>query len=322
MPILQGGTVLGIFVAAEFTAADEQRLQESLTRSALVSLVVLFIAVAGAWAAMGRGLRPLRAVTEAAREIEETDLSRRIEARGRDEIADLARMFNGMLDRLERAFTTQRHLLSDAGHELRAPITVIRGHLEVMGRDPEDVAATVRLVIDELGRMERMVDDLLTLAQLEQPDFLQPEPVPVATMMEETFAKASALGPRRWQLTSEARGIALLDRHRVQQALMQLAQNAVQYTPRGTLVELGSRDFGGQIQFWVRDQGPGVPPEDRERVFQRFARGRDARRSHEGAGLGLSIVSGIASAHGGDVRVEAPADGGARFVLTLPRAGP
>jgi two-component system OmpR family sensor kinase len=319
VPVVHGQTLLGTFVVAEFTAAREERVEENIRRSALVSALVLLLAVVGAWFAMGRGLRPLRAVSAAAREIEETDLSRRIPASGRDEMADLARTFNGMLDRLERAFSTQRHLVSDAGHELRTPITVIRGHLEVMGTDPEDVDSTVTLVIDELARMNRMVEDLLMLARLESPDFLIPEPVTVTTMLEETFDKASALGRRRWTLDSGATGTAHLDRQKIQQALMQLAKNAVQYTPEDTLVQIGSRDAGDDIELWVLDEGPGVPADERERIFDRFARGRGARRHHEGAGLGLSIVAGIAAAHGGGVRVEAPSAGGARFVITVPR---
>ena len=148
---------------------------------------------AGGYLAMGRALRPLRAVTETARTIQETDLSRRIEVTGSDEVAVLARTFNAMVERLEQAFAHQQTFLRMVGHELRTPITIVRGHLELMGDDPEERRETVALVTDELDRMSRMVNDLLVLARAEQPDFLRLAEVDVAAMMTDLYAKASAL---------------------------------------------------------------------------------------------------------------------------------
>ena len=119
------------------------------------------------------GARPAAALGDTARSISETDLSRRIPVTGNDEIAELARTFNAMLDRLERAFATQRAFVSDASHELRTPITIVRGHLELLGDDPEERRETVALVTDELDRMSRFVDDLLLLARAEREDFLR-----------------------------------------------------------------------------------------------------------------------------------------------------
>ena len=147
-----------------------------------------------------------------------------------------------MLDRLEEAFASQKAFISDAGHELRTPITIIRGHLDVMGDDPEERRETLELVGDELDRMGRLVNDLLLLAKASRPDFLQPETIDLDDLTRELFAKASALAParlatrRRW-----ARGRIVADRQRLTQAMMNLSQNAVTHTARGRRDRAGLR---------------------------------------------------------------------------------
>jgi two-component system OmpR family sensor kinase len=221
-----------------------------------------------------------------------------------------------MLDRLERAFDAQRHFLDDAGHELRTPLTIVRGHLELLEDDPAKRRRTIELVLDEVKRMGRIVDDLIVLAKSEEPDFLQLEPVDVATLTNELHEKASALGPRAWRIDAVGRGIIVADRQRLTQAVVQLAQNAVEHTGAGAEIGLGSRVSPGQARFWVRDTGSGVAPGDRERIFERFERGGEA--NHEGAGLGLAIVSAIARAHGGRPELEGAAGAGATFSITVP----
>ena len=161
----------------------------------IVGAVTLLGAVGAAWLVAGRILRPLRDITETARTITETDLSQRIPHRGGDgdELGDLVATVNGMLDRVENGVAAQRRFVDDAGHELRTPITIIRGHLDVLDpTDPVDVTSTVSLVDNELERMNRMVSDLLLLAQSEQPAFLHPEPVDVAALTTDTFDKVAA----------------------------------------------------------------------------------------------------------------------------------
>ncbi|MDT3438886.1 ATP-binding protein [Pseudofrankia sp. BMG5.37] len=239
---------------------------------------------------------------------------------GRDEITELARTFNGMLDRLEQAFATQRAFVDDAGHELRTPITIIRGHLELLGDDPDERAETVALVLDELDRMSRMVDDLLVLAKAEQPDFLRREPVDLAVFTTDLFVKARALAPRAWRLQGVGDGRLFADRQRLTQALLQLAQNATQHTRTGGAIGIGSAVDDHVARFWVTDSGPGVAPADRARIFERFARGAPTRppaAAGGGAGLGLAIVRAIATAHGGAVRVSGEPGEGATFALEL-----
>jgi DNA-binding response OmpR family regulator/HAMP domain-containing protein len=167
---------LGVFVVAQFRDLAREEVGDVVNVAVIVGFGTLLVASVVAAIAAGRILAPVRLVTETARTISETDLSRRIPAPGTDdEIATLAATFNGMLERLEHAFATQRNFVDDAGHELRTPITIIRGHPELLGDDPQDRRETVALVTDELDRMNRMVDDLLVLARLQRPDFLDLE---------------------------------------------------------------------------------------------------------------------------------------------------
>ncbi|MDP9397246.1 MAG: HAMP domain-containing histidine kinase [Actinomycetota bacterium] len=223
-----------------------------------------------------------------------------------------------MLERLEHTFASQREFLQDAGHELGTPITTVRGHLELMSDDPDQRRETLALVTDELERMGRLVDDLLMLARSQRRDFLRLEDVDVAQLVQEATDKAVALAPRAWRVDEVAEGIACADRHRLTQALVQLASNAVQHTGSGDEIGLGSRAEGRHLSLWVRDTGPGVPPSEAEHIFEHFARGRSARRRSEGAGLGLPIVRAIAEAHGGHVALHSRPGGGATFTLVLP----
>lgn len=318
-PVRTDGGPEGTFVVARFVSAERAEVLATVEVAGAVIGVLLLLASLLAWAATGRALAPVRLLTETARGLSDTDLGRRIPVPDSgDEVAELTTTFNDMLDRLERTFASQREFVQDAGHELRTPITIIRGHLELMGDDPVARRETVELVLDELQRMSRLVDDLLLLARADRRDFLVLAPVDVAHLTVEAADKARALGPRAWQLDEVAQGCLCGDRQRLTQALVQLAANAVQHTGPEDTVALGSRRDAGQVRLWVRDTGPGVPDEDREHIFQRFGRGRRARRRSEGAGLGLPIVRAIAEAHGGRVDLDSRPGQGATFTLVLP----
>ncbi|GIH28778.1 two-component sensor histidine kinase [Acrocarpospora phusangensis] len=305
----------GHFVVAVFYDRHREEVVEAVRVLAFTALAALALAGAAGWFVAGRVLAPVRLVRQAAARItDSSDLTRRLHVPGNDDVAALAATFNHMLDRLERAFAVQREFVDDAGHELRTPITVIRGHLELMGED--DRHETIALVTDELARMNRIVDDLLTLAKAEQPDFLSPEEVELADLTVSVVAKARALGDRRWRVEEVAEERVLADRQRLTQALVQLTANAVRHTRTGDLVAVGSSVRDGLVRLWVRDSGPGVPAEDRERIFERFVRG--GSRTGEGAGLGLAIVRSIAEGHGGTVGVEESPGGGALFVMRFP----
>ena len=306
----------GAFVAAVLTGQSQAGIWRVTGLQAEVGAVALLLGSALAWLAGGRVLRPVRDTTDLARRITDTDISGRIPSRGQNEISELARTLNRMLDRLEAALTAQRRFLADASHELRTPITIIQGNLDTLTATGEEDARTLAIASDELARMTRLVDDLTLLANSERPDFLRPEAVDVAALTVSLAVKADALDEGRFVLAETAKGTVVLDPQRITQAVMQLAANAVAHTPPGTVVEIGSVITGTHVEFRVADAGPGIPSQFRERVFERFAR-LDPRRT-EGTGLGLSIVAAICAAHEGSVRLTGRPGGGAAFCLSIP----
>jgi signal transduction histidine kinase len=312
-----------VFVVAIFMDPEFAEIDRVLQSGGIVFVSVFVVASGVAWFAAGRILRPVRLLTETANSISESNWTQRIPVTGTDEIAGLTRTFNAMLDRLQESFTTQRRFLDDAGHELRTPITIIRGHLEVMGEDPEEREEVKLLVLDELERMSRIVDDLLLLARAEQAGFLVVRPLDVSELTDEIVTKASAMSSEReWRLQEKAFVVVRADRHRLTQALMNLVRNAIEHSPEDSRITIGSRDAGDWVHFWVRDEGEGIPPDERERIFDRFVRGKVGHGPTDGAGLGLSIVKAIVESHGGSVRVSSRLGAGSTFTLTIPVAGP
>jgi two-component system, OmpR family, sensor kinase len=322
VPISIGGRQRGVFVVTAAVTREEQEVTEALRITSIVSVAVLVLASGIAFLVAGRVLSPVRQLTETARAISESDLTRRIPVEGSDELAVLAATFNAMLDRLEDAFATQKDFVGDAGHELRTPITVIRGHLELLGDSPGEREEIVELVCDELDRMGRLVDELLLLAKAQRPDFLRLEYVDLDVLTDELMAKAKALADRQWELEAVGTGRLTADRQRLTQAMMNLARNAAEHTSTGDRIGLGSSLDDGHARLWVSDSGPGVPAADRARIFERFARGRGRRPASDGAGLGLAIVKAVAEAHGGRVTLESKPGEGATFAVIMPTEPP
>jgi len=320
VPVRIGNSPKGVFAVTIDLAAERAEVADAVRIAAGVSIVVFLGAALAVFASVGRMLAPVRDLTITARSITESDLAKRIEVEGEDELAELARTFNEMLDRLESAFGSQRRFLSDAGHELRTPITIVRGHLEVMGDDPEERRETVELVTDELDRMARLVDDLLLLARAQRPDFLRPEPITLEDFGEEMVAKASAIAPRKWWLERGDPAVIEADRQRLTQAVLGLAQNAADHTREDDEIAFGAEHRDGEARLWVRDTGPGIDYDDQSRLFDRFQRGRGAAR-REGIGLGLALVRAIAEAHGGRVELSSRPGRGATFTVVLPTRG-
>jgi two-component system, OmpR family, sensor kinase len=313
---LVGGEQKAVFVAAQFTDLRRVAVERPvLAASAVEAGVGLISASILAWVLTQKMTRPVTEMTGTVRSITAGDLANRVPVGGDDELGRLAETFNDMLDRLEDAFETQRRFLADAGHELRTPLTIIRGHLELMGDDPDERVATKALVTEELDRMARMVDDLLTLARSERPDFLRRAFVDVDDLVASTYRKMRALGDADWQVGDVAVGIAWLDAERIGQALLALADNAVGHA--GGTITVGSRISEGTLSLWVGDTGPGIEPEELEGIFDRFHRGKGSR-DRRGSGLGLAIVKSIAVAHGGDVRAESVVGVGTRFTIDIP----
>jgi signal transduction histidine kinase len=215
----------------------------------------------------------------------------------------------------------QRQFLDDAGHELRTPITIVRGHLELMdATDSSDVAETRTLALDELDRMQRLVDDLVVLAKAQRPDFVRPEPVEVDRLIDDVMDKARPLGDRDWQIDARVDVMLELDGQRITQALLQLISNAIRFTAPGQTIAIGGRIDDGTLQLWVRDTGSGIAPDEAEKIFERFGRAAIGRGG-EGSGLGLAIVRAIAEAHHGRIVLYSTPGHGATFVIEIPATG-
>lgn len=319
VPVRSDGRRVGTFVVTSALGEERDEVSDAVRVAAAISLAVLLGVSALVFLIVGRILKPLRALGETARSIDtDRELTRRIEVSGDDELADLGLAFNAMLDRLETAFELQREFVSDAGHELRTPITIIRGHLQLLAEHPTEQRETLAIVGDELDRMSRFVEDLLTLAKARRPDFLLLADVDLDLLSEELLDKARAIAPRRWRLERVGIGLIRADRQRLTQAVTNLAQNAVEHTAEGEEIVLGSELREGEARLWVADHGPGIPESEQAAVFERFKRLDGARRGSEGAGLGLAIVRSIARAHGGEVTLESEPGRGSRFTITIP----
>jgi two-component system OmpR family sensor kinase len=316
---LTGWAEDGLFVVANFPALERTEIDDAVGTQALTQFGAIIVALLIGLVLADRVLRPLRSLADTAKTISETDLTRRIPVRGRDEASRIAATFNDMLGRIHRAFTAQRQFLDDASHELRAPLTVIRGHVEMLEfeTEPEERRAMIMLITDEIERMSRIVEDLLLLAKAERPDFFTMDRVDVGELTADVFRKAAVLCTRDWQLGSTADAVIRADAQRLTQAMMQLAQNACAHTPEGASIRIGSHVEDGSVHLWVHDTGAGVPRGHERRIFERFVKGPDQR---EGSGLGLAIVAAIARAHGGLARV-APSLDGANFEIVVPREG-
>ncbi|SPT60394.1 MULTISPECIES: sensor histidine kinase [Actinomadura] len=287
---------------------------------AVLALAVLLLAGFAAWVTwrvVGRTLGPVEAIRAQLAEISATDLSRRVpEPAGEDEIAQLARTANETLDRLERAVGRQRQFASDASHELRTPIAGLRANLEDASMHPEDndLRAVVSSALRDTDRLESIVTDLLLLARIGTGGTAVQRPVDLSELAE------AEIGRRAFTLkivTEIAGGVTVRGvRMQLVRLLGNLLDNAERYADTRITVELSAAD--GLALLTVTDDGAGIAPADRERVFERFTRLDTARsRDAGGTGLGLAIAREIAQAHGGTLRVE-DHPSGARFALRLP----
>ncbi len=318
IPINTTEETLGVFVIAHATAGEREEAIEALDVIVEVLIFMLTIAFFLAWLVSGRILSPIKQLAKIVKSINQSDLSQRIEVQGEGELAELGNTFNDMMNRLESSFATQRDFINNAGHELRTPITIIRGHLELIDNDPQAQQETINLVIDELDRMNRMVEDLVLLAKAERPDFLETEVVDITSVTQELFTKIKTLGERKWRLEKIGRGVMIVDRQRLTQAIINLANNALQHTSPRSLIALGSRTTNKSVEFWIRDTGEGIELGEQKRIFERFARVKNTRRRSEGSGLGLSIVKAIVEAHGGSINLQSYLGIGSTFTLIFP----
>ena len=293
------------------------------------ALGVLFVASLGVgWVVAGRVLRPIGRITAVARDIQATDLSRRIELPGPDdELKQLGDTFDAMLARLDAAFAAQRQFVADASHELRNPLAIIRTNVDVAladpRADPEDLRHTIVVVKRASDRMARLVDDLLALARRQEP-ILEHEPVDLGVAVTEASDDFVVPAAARNIVLDRAiaPGVVVTgDRDALKRAVANLLENAVRLAPEGSRIRLATGGEGNQAWIAVADEGPGIAPEDQPHVFDRFWRADKGRsRADGGTGLGLAIVRQIAEGHGGQIRLRSKVGVGSSFVIWLPVA--
>ncbi len=312
-------------------AAPTDHLEAVLDRFLiLVGLLALAGAAAAAglgWWLAGRAVRPVMQVIQQAELLEMSRGEHRIMAEAdTEELARLVSVLNAMLARIDEAFENQRRFLADAGHEIRTPLTILRGDLDVAlrrRRSPEEYEAVLRQTLGDLKEVSSLADDLITLARSESGG-LEPHPaeMPVRRLLgrvAEKYARVAEEAGIEMTLDIDDRLVVYADPGLLERALGNLVDNAIKYGRRGGGVSVSARsEGGGGFGVTVRDDGPGIPSEERERLFERFYRGEAGRRSVRGSGLGLAIVKAIVEAHGGQVSLQSEPGRGTSIHLSLP----
>jgi signal transduction histidine kinase len=323
----------GDFQAADITDVQEyvnySTLETLRTYSAIALAALFVLSLFIGWWVAGRALRPVGAITATAREISATDLSRRIPDPGpRDEMGILTETINGMLARIEQAFTQQRDLVDDVSHELRNPVAVIQSNVDaVLSHDdvsPEERAHASAVVQRATSRMTSLLEDLLATARARSGAFAEQQ-VDVSAATRDTVDDVTVLAAdRELRLTVRlAPGPTVIaDAQALSRAIGNVLSNALRLAPPHSEVTVASGSEAGWAWVAVRDEGPGIAAEERERVFHRFGRGSSSAVS-EGHGLGLAIARQVLEAYGGRVALHSEVGVGSTFVLWLPdRASP
>ncbi|MFE4977587.1 sensor histidine kinase [Kitasatospora sp. NPDC056651] len=310
---------------AYYLARSDSALNTLLRKSLTMLVCLAIIAFAAGYALAGRVLRPLGRITRTARDVASSDLHRRIELDGPDdELKELADTFDGMLDRLDRSFDSQRRFVANASHELRTPLAINRTLLEVQLSDPgasQDLQQLGRTLLATNERSEQLVEGLLLLARSEN-ELTERRPVELSEVatraLEQTRAEADK---REVELRSKldpamAAGNGVL----LERLALNLLQNAVRYNTPGGWVELATTAVPGGGELVVSNTGPVVPGYELEHIFEPFRRikGADRTRSDKGVGLGLSIVRSVVRAHGGTIEATPRAGGGLTMRVRIP----
>jgi two-component system OmpR family sensor kinase len=322
-PIVAGEKQLGTFRVADPRAPIE-RAQSVLRNTFLVvgaAALLVSLVVAGWLATLIT--RPLRRMARVASDVDAGDLTHRIgDVRSSHEMRLVAQSFDHMLDRLEGSFRRQREFVSDASHELRTPLTVLRGQTELLrrvGDDPAERRRVIGMLLRELDQMNRLVEDMLALARAEAGELVRPQTVVLGDFLEDLERDLPLLGAREFRVEGVREGTIDADPERLTQVFRNLVQNAVSHTRTGDRITVSGAARDSRIEFCVDDNGPGIPRERLERIFDRFYRVDKARdRDHGGSGLGLPIARAIIEAHGGRIWAESPPGGGARIRFELP----
>jgi two-component system, OmpR family, sensor kinase len=317
------------FVVVGQQLRDVQRAERQLVLLLAIAnpLALVLASLGGLWLTK-RALSPVDRLTRAAERIGRGNLTERVEeSRSRDEIGRLAATFNQMISRLEQAFERERHFTADASHELKTPLAVLRGDIEVAlrrQRTPEEYQRVLNSSLEEIARLTKLTEDLLTLARSDADESaLEHEQVQLDQLAAEACAYIAPLADSAGvALTYDAPSSAVVvegDQKRLTQLLVNLLDNAIKYTPRGGSARLALAVKDSSAVIKVSDTGRGIPAEARPHIFERFYRQTDPRDSRvTGFGLGLAISKWIADAHGGSIEVDSREGQGSTFTVRLP----
>ena len=299
------------------------RLNDAAIQAGLIALVIAFLLAV----ILAEGiLRPVRQLTQAAERVAAGDWSHEVPARGKDELAILARSFNAMVISLRQSEERRRGMTADIAHELRTPLAVQRAHLEALqdGIYPM-TAETLQPVLDQNGMLVRLVDDLRTLALADAGELpLEKQSVDAREFllgMQERFRSAAEENKVEIVVSENQTCPAILaDPDRLAQIFTNLIGNALRFTPTGGIITLAAECKGNEVQMTVSDNGPGIPADALPKIFERFYRVDKSRsRDEGGSGLGLAIARQLAGAHGGKLKAENLPQGGTRFMLSIPK---
>ena len=327
LPVVRNGAMVNIVqVAMSLKNVDATRSSFLLTLL-LLAPVALAASALGGWFLARRALTPVDAMVDAARRIEAEDLTKRIPALSSDdELGRLAAVLNDMLARLERSFGAVRRFSADAAHELRTPLTILKGEIEVGLRSsqaPTEIRQTLASCLEEVERLNSLVEDLLLMARMEGNALsAPPRPVNLAEVLEDAAPALSELAVRAGNtLTVAAIPPLWIEGYDslLFRLVFNLAENAIKYTPAGGKIEVALQQQNGSAILEVRDNGPGIAPEAQEHIFDRFYRGDPAREGN-GTGLGLALVRSIVQLHKGQIRLSSVLGEGSCFYVTLPLA--
>ncbi len=324
VPIFLHGEQIGTIVAVASQSTIDDSLSALLSGIAWAATVGLVLSAAIGLAVIRRTLRPLERMAADIKTVQDADdLSRRVgEAGPMDEVGRVAEAFNKMLSRLEKAFVWRRRFLSDASHELRTPVTIARGQLELItfDRSRSDNERSVAVALEELDRIGRIVEELLLLARLDEGMPLTREPVEIELVLREALLRGMLIEQRTATVDVESGLYVMADENRLLQVVTNLVTNAIQHTGRDAEITLSARADGDRVAIEVSDTGPGIPSEDLPHVFERLYRGsRSKAEASTGAGLGLAIAASLTQAMGGSITVSSDSNG-TTFRVSLPRA--
>jgi signal transduction histidine kinase len=322
-PLINDGVTVGHYFGFDSLKSFVVQQRQVIVLTIFEGVVTLLFAILSGYILLRRVMSTVGDVTKTALQIAGGDLDQRLpQSKTSDELSELTDAFNRMISKLQGTLAAERQLLADVSHQLRTPLTVLRGNVELMEvsppSTPEEVDETVGILLEEIEFMSSLVDRLLYLERLSLPQYLSKEAIDVRSFLYDLYTAARVLGERTWTMGEVPDLVIRVDQASIRGALLNLIDNAFKATSEGEVIEIGARldATSHWVELYVRDEGRGVPPEMLDRIFQRFE--TSGALTSRGAGLGLAIVKATAEAHGGEARMESELGKRTTVVISVP----